>query len=244
MANLPWLDEVRQRLAKHTLPPAYIRRFTEELADHFQDITEDTMSTEASALSRLGEPKQVADAAVALIGGGVFWADTPRRRSWYLAFRQLCHCFFCYLRYSRFSRSCRMMIPPWMPLGTWDRADKRQPPYMLSVLFPILPCILVSVLHCKVARGLGLGRKWMVLSCTVLAVLAGAFMWSATFSQTPGRSSSRLGIGIPCDILDLPKMAACIFRDPLRLAQFAVPLAIGCWFLRRKGDEARLQLAS
>ena len=63
MANQAWLDEVRERLAKHTLPPAYIRRFMDELSDHFQDITEENMGTEANVLSRLGEPEHVAESA-------------------------------------------------------------------------------------------------------------------------------------------------------------------------------------
>lgn len=36
----------------------------DELSDHFEDITDETMSTEASVSSRLGEPKLVADAAI------------------------------------------------------------------------------------------------------------------------------------------------------------------------------------
>ena len=64
MAKRRWLDEVRQRLARRALPPAYIGRFMDELSDHFQDLTEESMSTEASVLSRLGDPAQVAEAAV------------------------------------------------------------------------------------------------------------------------------------------------------------------------------------
>ena len=64
MANLPWLDEVRKRLAEQALPPSYVQRFMEELSDHFQDVTEEIMSTEASVSSRLGEPEQVAKAVV------------------------------------------------------------------------------------------------------------------------------------------------------------------------------------
>ena len=65
MANQHWLDEVRTQLAHQALPPTYIKRFMEELSDHFQDLTEDTMSTEANVSFRLGEPNQVAKAAVA-----------------------------------------------------------------------------------------------------------------------------------------------------------------------------------
>jgi len=64
MANQPWLDDLHERLAQHALPQTYIRRFMEEVSDHFQDITEENMSTEANVYSRLGEPAQVAKAAV------------------------------------------------------------------------------------------------------------------------------------------------------------------------------------
>ena len=40
MANQPWLDEVRERLARQALPPSYIQRFMEELSDHLEDIKE------------------------------------------------------------------------------------------------------------------------------------------------------------------------------------------------------------
>ena len=63
MGNQPWLDRVRERLARQALPPAYIRRFTEELSDHLEDLKEESMETDA--LSRLGEPGQLANAAVA-----------------------------------------------------------------------------------------------------------------------------------------------------------------------------------
>lgn len=66
MASPPWLEEVRQRLVKHSLPPTYIRGFIAELTDHFHDLTEENMNTEVDVSSRLGEPAQVADAAVAV----------------------------------------------------------------------------------------------------------------------------------------------------------------------------------
>ena len=65
MAKRPWLDEVRGRLAKHGLPPAYVQRFVQELSDHFDDLKEENMGTEVDVSSRLGEPERVAQAAVA-----------------------------------------------------------------------------------------------------------------------------------------------------------------------------------
>ena len=64
MDSQPWLDRVRERLARQLLPSSYVQRFMEELTDHFQDITEETMRADESVLSRLGEPDQVANAAV------------------------------------------------------------------------------------------------------------------------------------------------------------------------------------
>ncbi len=63
MESQPWLDRVRERLAKHVLPPSYVQRFMGELTDHLEDLKEENM--EADAVSRLGEPDQVADTAVA-----------------------------------------------------------------------------------------------------------------------------------------------------------------------------------
>ena len=36
MASRLWFDELQERLAAHELPPAYVRRFVRELADHFR----------------------------------------------------------------------------------------------------------------------------------------------------------------------------------------------------------------
>ena len=64
MTNPPWCDQLRQRLLRYGLPPVYVKRLMEELSDHLQDVMEEDMSTEANVYSRLGEPEQVAKAAV------------------------------------------------------------------------------------------------------------------------------------------------------------------------------------
>ena len=68
MDNQPWLDSVREQLARHNLPPSYVQRFTEELGDHLDDVNEEGM--DADAFSRLGEPEQVANTAVAAATSG------------------------------------------------------------------------------------------------------------------------------------------------------------------------------
>src|SRR5438105_3655194 len=57
-----WLDRLRAALARRRLPAAYAERLAQELSDHFHDLTEEKMSTEALQ-ERMGEPEQVAEAA-------------------------------------------------------------------------------------------------------------------------------------------------------------------------------------
>ena len=54
MESQPWLNRVRERLARQLLPPSYVQRFVEELSDHLEDVKEDGMDHNSS--SRLGEP--------------------------------------------------------------------------------------------------------------------------------------------------------------------------------------------
>ena len=63
MESQPWINRVRERLVRQLLPPSYVQRFVEELSDHLEDVKEDGMDHNSS--SRLGDPEQVADTAVA-----------------------------------------------------------------------------------------------------------------------------------------------------------------------------------
>ena len=67
MDSQPWLDRVRERLARHVLPPSYVQRLMEELSDHLEDLKEEGM--EADAISRMGEAEQVAEAAATANAG-------------------------------------------------------------------------------------------------------------------------------------------------------------------------------
>ena len=58
-----WLDRLRAALAGRRLPAAYAERLAQELSDHFHDLTEEKMSTDAE-IERLGDPEQVAEAAL------------------------------------------------------------------------------------------------------------------------------------------------------------------------------------
>jgi hypothetical protein len=94
--------------------------------------------------------------------------------------------------------------------------------YAINLLFYLLPTVVASLLYCKLTKGFGSGRKWMVVSCTVLATFAPMLSF---------RLANNAGLPIA--------LTMCII-----LAQFLVPLAIGRWFMRRKHGQRQLELAS
>jgi hypothetical protein len=51
MDNQPWLDSVREQLARRRLPPSYVQRFTEELSDHLEDLRRRWMLVSCTALA-------------------------------------------------------------------------------------------------------------------------------------------------------------------------------------------------
>jgi len=94
--------------------------------------------------------------------------------------------------------------------------------YAISLLFYVLPTVVASLLYCKLTKGFGSGRKWMIVSSTVLATFAPML-------------SFRLA-----NNADVPTaLMMCII-----LAQILMPLAIGWWFMRHKHEQGQLELAS
>ena len=83
----------------------------------------------------------------------------------------------------------------------------------------IVPIVLASILFCIIAKRVGLGRQWVLVACIMLAVYAAIQSFLRIHSEV---------VETVCSTL----------------AYFVVPLAIGWWFLRRKRDQAQLQLAS
>jgi hypothetical protein len=61
MSKSKWLNDVAQALRRQGLSRAYIRRFTDELADHCEDLYQETASMDANPLTtRLGSPDELA----------------------------------------------------------------------------------------------------------------------------------------------------------------------------------------
>jgi len=352
MDNQPWLDSVREQLARHRLPPSYVQRFTEELSDHLEDLNENGL--EADASSRLGEPKQVAAAAVAAyrrrsflgrhpVAAFLVFAISPvmsmeillfvsmflqgvfsgrhtvnfQEDHWMLSLMVLVCSTFAGCLYGELAMwlgisrkwtlaSCAVLgaIATLLELGfagtvtvvllvqftaplavgwwftKWKYSHRypattilvfaispvashllllaivalviatAQPLFSspggpanghvalvvlaasLSVLIILLPAVVTSFLYCKLVVWFGIGRRWMLVSCAVLAmyiaVLFSRQAASATYA-TEGHGSVSVGL-VMCLILGL--------------GQALVPLAIAWWFMRRKHDQGQLELAS
>lgn len=96
----------------------------------------------------------------------------------------------------------------------------------LFVIF-LLPMVVPSLLYCKLVGRFGIDRKWMLVSCTVLAMFAAMLYIPRVGYATEENGPLLVGL------------ATCFI-----LAHSLVPLAIGWWFMRRKHDQGQLELAA
>ncbi len=247
MANLPWLDAVETRLARQGLPHAYVQRFVRELSDHIEDLKEDNMSKEADVYSRLGEPEQVANTAVAAYRRHGFFGRHPTAAFVVFGVSPLVSLtalfVVAYLGVYGFCLVCK-----WLGLNIsltrLEPAASEILPYVLSLLTVIVPSIVASMLYCKLTKRLGIDRKWLLVACIVLAATALLPICSVKLSDVPGQSALRWGVAVPKRIGELPILIARTFSHPRQVLQFVVPLAIGWWFLRRSHGDKELHLAS
>jgi hypothetical protein len=223
MASRLWFDELQERLAAHELPRAYVRRFVRELADHFEDLKEEQMGTEADALLRLGEPRQVADAAV----------DTYRRRSLvgrYSAVTFLVFAVSPILSLVVFAAvGLLVMFAAARGLGFVDDSGthlgtsaKAVLPYLVTALTILIPSAVLTALYFGLAKRSGIGRRWTIVSCVVLSVLAGLAMCDVQLSDLPGQSRLTFGLGVGFSLAHVGHLCQALF-----------PLAVGLWLLRR-----------
>jgi hypothetical protein len=252
MANPSWLDSVRKRLFRQGLPPSYVQRFMGELSDHLEDVKEENM--EGDAVPRLGEPEEVAEAAVVAYRRRSFLGRHPAAAvlvfgvspvvSLAALFAIAYVVLFAFLEvYERIGGNVQHFLAG---LSRFGLPASVALPYVMSLLTIVIPCILASLLYCRLARRLALGKKWMLLSCVVLALLAALPICSVKLSGIPGENALRWGVWNPWGpqgMRGLPSFLVWLLCRPRQLIQFLVPLAIGCWLLRRKRERDRLQVA-
>jgi hypothetical protein len=171
MANSSWLDDVQKRLAKHALPPSYVQRFMEELADHLEDLKEQGM--EGDAASRLGEPEQVADTAVAAY----------RRRS-FLGRHPVLTFPLAFLLFAIVPVVASWFLFPWFiavafRVFSGNQAINLYDHHWAFSFVIVVSSTFLSILYGELALWFGVGRKWLLTSCVVLGAVA--MFWEFTF---------------------------------------------------------------
>jgi hypothetical protein len=228
MANQPWLDDVRARLAQSALPPSYVQRFTEELSDHLEDLMEETMSTASDVYSRLGEPEQVARTAVSAYWKRGFLGRHPTAAFLVFAVSPIAAMIVFEAAALLFIITALNLIPE-DAISHFDKkigvVGQMMVPYILTFLTIVVPSCLLAILYCKLAKRLGIKRGWMFASCAVVSILAMCTLWSVSFSDIPGHNVLRCGLWLPTT---LPSLQS--------LCQLVIPLVFGWWYIRRIGS--------
>ncbi len=235
--NQSWLEEVRKQLVKQGLPPTYIQRFVEELADHLADLQEEIMRTEVDVSSRLGEAAQMADAAVVTYRQRTLIGRHPLLAFGLSPAILLIALFVAWcLGLELVFRACERLgfntTDNVNHLGTIGSALWCD---VTSLLTIVLPSALATLLYCQLAQRLGMSRKWFLVSCLALAVIASSgCYWRA------GPGSQEWCFGIAWSGFWSARWNCQIQH----FVQFIVPLAVGWWFLRGSREKGQLQPTS
>lgn len=248
MANRDWLDEVRRRLVRKALPPEYVERFTEELVDHFHDLTEETMSTEANVFARLGSPEQLVEAATTSYRRRTFLGRHPVAK--FLIFGvspvvSLIILFFLTIALTCAGLNLLGRICDQFGLfgGHSGFPEELSPSalalmgYVFSLITIVLPSLFASLVFCKLGKRLGVGGRCMFVSCLVLAVIAMLPCWFVNcgpIKEFEGCYGVHANLWIPGYYGWIPPTTIP------QLIQFLAPLTICAWFLRRGRSDVQI----
>jgi uncharacterized membrane protein len=225
MSKSNWLNDVAQALRRQRLPRSYIRRFTEELADHFDDFyhthSQEKIGMDAeTCTARLGVPEEIARRA----------AHELRRRTY--AGRHPVVTFVA----APLPTAVLLLIGLCIPLAIIltvvpdDYAPGHFPVWAAAVVQTVvwamqfLPFVAGALLFCHLARRAVCGPRWSFFACALLALLAGSFMVSLSL-PTSGPESGTLMMGFK-----LPP-------GPLQWVQALAPLLV--WFAYARRDLGR-----
>ncbi len=197
------------------------------------------MRADESVLSRLGEPDQVANAAVTAYKRRSFLGRHTALEflvfgvSPVVSLFVLCNIFgdsvFLFLASIGIRHGNQLETIPSAAVIS-----------AMSLLTIIIPSAVAAILYCRLAQWVRIGRTWGLVACVILAIVASApcYLW--------------IGAGHPLHPLILEFRWAGLWLGvragwivpAQHFVQFLVPLAIGSWFMRRKHDLGQLELAS
>ncbi len=231
----PWLEQVQRELHERKLPPLYVERFLSELSDHIFDSMEDPMSTDARDLHKLahhlGTPSEIAATAAKEYRRAHFCRRHP-----VLMFVALP----VVVLPLAWAASMVVIIALAKAFGletggagiggsVYQWAEVNAQVVMLAML--VIPVALVAALFCRMAIKAGVSWKWMLTTCSILAVIGGAAAANLIMPGEVTRGTFSFGFGFSLH----PSYA--------QLFQLAVPLAIGGWAIWRQLSQRPGRLA-
>jgi hypothetical protein len=174
----------------------YIRRFTGELADHCEDFLQEPQRMDAKLLnSRLGAPDELACRAAAALRQRTYAGRHPLITfvaaplpTAALLLASLVAAFLLVLSAVPEGSTANDYGPVWAAIvmqGTvWTMR--------------FVPFVVGALLFCHLARGAVRGRRWSLVACGLVALLAVAFSVSLTMpTYGPGSGRLTLGFGVP-----------------------------------------------
>jgi uncharacterized membrane protein len=235
MSKSNWLNEVARALRRQRLPRSYIRRFTDELADHFDDLYKEKIGMDADAhTARLGAPEEIARRAARELQGRTYAgrhpivtfiaAPVPTAA---LLLVGLCVPFLLILT----------IVPD-------DYAPGYFPAWagvvMQTVVWAMrfVPFVVGAILFCHLAKRALCGARWSLIACGLVAMLAGLFAVQLTLpTGAVGSGSLMMGFAFPFGFAHWPAPFGS-----MQWLQALAPIAV--WFVYfRRELAARIQLA-
>jgi hypothetical protein len=235
MSKSNWLNEVAGALRRQRLPRNYIRRFTEELADHFDDFyhthththSQEKIGMDAeTCTARLGAPEEIARRA----------AQELRRRTY--AGR---HPFVTFVA-APLPTAVLLLVGLCIPflLILTVVPDDYAPGYfpawaavvMQSVVWAMqfVPFVAGAVVFCYLAKRAFCGARWSFVACALVALLAGSFAVHLTLpTGAPGSGSLMMGFAIPFLSIHWPLPFA-----PMQWLQALAPITVWFVYFRRE----------
>jgi hypothetical protein len=216
-----WLDDIRLECGRQHLPPVYVDRLVGELSDHLTELMEDSMSMEASEhpSALLGSASEIVAAAT---------SEYRRRR---FSGR---HPWFAFIVAPiltlpiLWAASLLLFVFGAKTIGfdsdnptvteEFSRWANEMAPFAVVVTL-VLPVVVAAIVFCQLAIKTAVSRRWVLACCFVLAIIGGAANSSVSLPTAGTKGSVAFGFGI-----SLPPSSQ-------QLAQFMLPLLIGCWIL-------------
>lgn len=228
----PFLNRMRKELESRGFSSAYVQRLLHEWHDHLIDLSEEkgnAMSMDASLsgglVNRMGEPRELADAAAKEFRKRTFAGRHPVV-TFLLAPIPLTIVAWIGMFLLGIGG---VELAKWMMGGELTPSSGEWTPtaifgaYAMLYAFVLTPPISLATYFVRLSRNSLRGWKWGLASCLLIALMAAAFQSNLGFPSGAAKGHLSLGFGI----------GPHTFTSPMAMVQFGLPLAFGLLALWR-----------